>query len=184
MGRAVPSQEGAQSPVFITGAAVTKGGIVQDGPVNVAASSAHDIAATPTAKPPLGLTQQQASRCKPPGESVAPTSLLPSHAILALASSSELPAEHTCMHSEYRLHALARCCQAMPDGGCTTDCNAHALQVPLQAEELHHQHGYNEVKPKQTPEWKKILWRYADWVSLVIVSRRCSGHSGACCSSS
>jgi hypothetical protein len=39
-----------------------------------------------------------------------------------------------------------------------------------QAEELLRQHGYNEVKAKQTPEWKKIAWRYLDWVCLIIVS--------------
>jgi hypothetical protein len=41
----------------------------------------------------------------------------------------------------------------------------------LQAEALHAKYGYNEVTAKQTPEWKKILWRYLDWVSLVIVSQ-------------
>lgn len=38
--------------------------------------------------------------------------------------------------------------------------------------ELHAQYGFNEVKPKTTPEWRKILARYLDWVSLVIVSHR------------
>lgn len=36
--------------------------------------------------------------------------------------------------------------------------------------ELHLKYGYNEVKPKTTPEWRKILARYLDWVSLIIVS--------------
>ena len=31
--------------------------------------------------------------------------------------------------------------------------------------------GFNEVKAKQVPEWQKIMWRYLDWVCLVIVSR-------------
>jgi H+-transporting ATPase len=39
-----------------------------------------------------------------------------------------------------------------------------------QAEELLRQHGYNEVKAKQTPEWKKIAWRYLDWVCLIIIA--------------
>lgn len=40
----------------------------------------------------------------------------------------------------------------------------------MQAESLHAKYGYNEVKAKQTPEWKKIAWRYLDWVSLVIIA--------------
>ena len=27
-----------------------------------------------------------------------------------------------------------------------------------------------QVKTKQTPAWKKILWRYLDWVSIVIIA--------------
>lgn len=37
-----------------------------------------------------------------------------------------------------------------------------------EVETLRAQHGFNEVKTNQTPEWKKILWRYLDWVSIVI----------------
>jgi hypothetical protein len=40
----------------------------------------------------------------------------------------------------------------------------------LQVEARHAQFGFNEVKTKQVPEWQNILWRYLDWVSLVIVS--------------
>lgn len=29
--------------------------------------------------------------------------------------------------------------------------------------------GYNEVTSKQVPEWQKIMWRYLDWVCIVIV---------------
>lgn len=39
-----------------------------------------------------------------------------------------------------------------------------------QAKQLQTVHGYNEVKDVQAPEWKKVLWRYLDWVSIVIVS--------------
>ncbi|BDA48222.1 Plasma membrane ATPase 1 [Coccomyxa sp. Obi] len=39
-----------------------------------------------------------------------------------------------------------------------------------QAKQLQTVHGYNEVKDIQAPEWKKILWRYLDWVSIVIVA--------------
>lgn len=38
-----------------------------------------------------------------------------------------------------------------------------------EVESLRAQHGFNEVKTNQTPEWKKILWRYLDWVSIVIL---------------
>ncbi|GAQ86611.1 hypothetical protein KFL_003000045 [Klebsormidium nitens] len=37
-----------------------------------------------------------------------------------------------------------------------------------EVETLRAQHGFNEVKTNQTPEWKKILWRYLDWVSIII----------------
>lgn len=36
-------------------------------------------------------------------------------------------------------------------------------------EELRKQHGYNEVKTKPVPEWKKLLKRYTDWISIIIV---------------
>lgn len=32
------------------------------------------------------------------------------------------------------------------------------------------QHGENEVKANQEPEWKKILKRYTDWVVVMMVS--------------
>jgi len=32
------------------------------------------------------------------------------------------------------------------------------------------QHGENEVKAQQEPEWKKILKRYTDWVVVMMVS--------------
>ena len=34
---------------------------------------------------------------------------------------------------------------------------------------LQTQYGYNEVNTAQTPEWKKVAWRYLDWVSIIIV---------------
>eukprot|EP00898_Chlorokybus_atmophyticus_P001625 jgi/Chlat1/2463/Chrsp171S02344 len=37
------------------------------------------------------------------------------------------------------------------------------------AAEYHARHGYNEVTAASTPEWKKILYRYLDWVSIVIL---------------
>ena len=37
-------------------------------------------------------------------------------------------------------------------------------------DELRQTHGFNEVKTKPTPEWKKLLRRYTDWVSIIIVS--------------
>lgn len=41
-----------------------------------------------------------------------------------------------------------------------------------QVEELRARFGPNEVKTKQTPEWKKIARRFADWICILIV--RCS----------
>lgn len=38
-----------------------------------------------------------------------------------------------------------------------------------EVEELRKQHGFNEVKAKETPSWKDILSRYLDWVSIVIM---------------
>ncbi len=51
------------------------------------------------------------------------------------------------------------------------DHNNEGLST-AEAEELHAKYGYNEVKTAQVPEWKKILLRYLDWVSVVIVSFR------------
>ena len=42
----------------------------------------------------------------------------------------------------------------------------------MQVEELRARFGPNEVKTKQTPEWKKIARRFADWICILIV--RCS----------
>jgi hypothetical protein len=39
-----------------------------------------------------------------------------------------------------------------------------------EVESLRARFGYNEVKTNQTPEWKKILWRYLDWVSIIILA--------------
>lgn len=39
-----------------------------------------------------------------------------------------------------------------------------------EVESLRAKFGYNEVKVNQTPEWKKILWRYLDWVSIIILA--------------
>lgn len=36
-------------------------------------------------------------------------------------------------------------------------------------EELRQKHGFNEVKTKPVPEWKKLARRYADWISIIIV---------------
>lgn len=38
-----------------------------------------------------------------------------------------------------------------------------------EAVERQAQYGFNEVKTQQMPEWKKIAWRYLDWVSIVIL---------------
>lgn len=38
-----------------------------------------------------------------------------------------------------------------------------------QVEELRQKHGFNEVKTAQVPEWKKLLRRYYDWISIIIV---------------
>lgn len=35
--------------------------------------------------------------------------------------------------------------------------------------ELRQKHGFNEVKTKPTPAWKKLFRRYTDWVSIIIV---------------
>ncbi len=50
-----------------------------------------------------------------------------------------------------------------------------------EAEELHAKYGYNEVKTSQTPEWKKILLRYLDRVSIVIVSFQPLWHDCSVC---
>lgn len=34
---------------------------------------------------------------------------------------------------------------------------------------MHAKYGYNEVKAKKTPEWRKIVRRYFDWIPLVIL---------------
>lgn len=39
-----------------------------------------------------------------------------------------------------------------------------------QVADLTKEWGLNHVAAKSTPEWKKILDRYLDWVSLIIVS--------------
>ena len=36
-------------------------------------------------------------------------------------------------------------------------------------EELRQKHGFNEVKTKPVPEWKKLARRYTDWISIIIV---------------
>lgn len=61
---------------------------------------------------------------------------------------------------------------AATDGGASKTAEAggyEGLTTP-QVEELLRQHGYNEVKAKQTSEWKKIAWRYLDWVCLIIIA--------------
>lgn len=35
--------------------------------------------------------------------------------------------------------------------------------------EIQRSHGFNEVKAAETPEWRKILMRYLDWVCIVII---------------
>jgi hypothetical protein len=40
-----------------------------------------------------------------------------------------------------------------------------------QVADLQKEWGLNHVAAKSTPEWKKILDRYLDWVSLIIVSK-------------
>eukprot|EP00983_Pelagomonas_calceolata_P042505 1138531-Pelagomonas_calceolata.AAC.2 len=39
-----------------------------------------------------------------------------------------------------------------------------------EVEQLQKEWGLNHVAAKTIPEWKKILDRYLDWVSLIIVS--------------
>ena len=39
-------------------------------------------------------------------------------------------------------------------------------------DDLRQRHGFNEVKTKTTPEWKKLLRRYTDWISIIIVRGR------------
>lgn len=39
-----------------------------------------------------------------------------------------------------------------------------------EAEARQQKFGFNEVKNRQDPEWKKVAWRYLDWVSIVILS--------------
>ena len=41
-----------------------------------------------------------------------------------------------------------------------------------EALDLRHRYGYNEVVSAETPEWKKVAWRYLDWVCIIIVSQR------------
>jgi Cation transporter/ATPase, N-terminus len=48
----------------------------------------------------------------------------------------------------------------------------HLQPAAVQVEELRARFGPNEVKTKQTPEWKKIARRFADWICILIV--RCS----------
>ena len=36
-------------------------------------------------------------------------------------------------------------------------------------DELRQKHGFNEVKSKAVPEWRKLLRRYTDWISIIIV---------------
>ncbi|KAK9806555.1 hypothetical protein WJX73_000387 [Symbiochloris irregularis] len=38
-----------------------------------------------------------------------------------------------------------------------------------QVETYHKEHGFNEVESNQTPEWKKVVMRYLDWVSLIVL---------------
>ena len=48
----------------------------------------------------------------------------------------------------------------------------HAEGLTSQAvEELRRKHGFNEVKTKVVPEWKKLAKRYTDWISIIIVRR-------------
>ena len=41
----------------------------------------------------------------------------------------------------------------------------------VQARHAQEREGFNDVKSRKEPKWKKIPWRYLDWVSLVIVRR-------------
>lgn len=36
-------------------------------------------------------------------------------------------------------------------------------------EGLRQKHGFNEVKTKPVPEWKKLARRYTDWISIIVV---------------
>lgn len=48
--------------------------------------------------------------------------------------------------------------------------HAHKRKVlHVQVEELRARFGANEVTTKQTPEWKKILRRFTDWICILIV---------------
>ena len=40
----------------------------------------------------------------------------------------------------------------------------------VKAHELQNVHGFNEIAARQEPEWKKVLKRYLDPISLTIVS--------------
>lgn len=51
----------------------------------------------------------------------------------------------------------------MTDAGKSEGLTSQAV------EELRQKHGFNEVKTKPTPEWKKLLRRYTDWISIIIV---------------
>ena len=49
------------------------------------------------------------------------------------------------------------------------DGQGHKGLTSSQVEELRQKHGFNEVKTKPVPEWKKLLRRYTDWISIIIV---------------
>ena len=56
------------------------------------------------------------------------------------------------------------------------DVEGHAGLSSSQVEELRQKHGFNEVKTKPVPEWKKLLRRYTDWISIIIVrAKACNG---------
>jgi hypothetical protein len=52
----------------------------------------------------------------------------------------------------------------------SADIHDTAGLTTAEAEAFHAAHGYNEVLTAVVPEWKKIMWRYLDWVSILIVS--------------
>lgn len=64
-------------------------------------------------------------------------------------------------------HLVARLSPAMAPTG---DTNPETGLTSAEVAELQKQWGLNHVAAKTTPEWKKILDRYLDWVSLIIVS--------------
>lgn len=51
------------------------------------------------------------------------------------------------------------------------DVEGHEGLSSSQVEELRQKHGFNEVKTKPVPEWKKLLRRYTDWISIIIVRK-------------